>query len=241
MRQAIFSFYVFLSAFALHGQTSSTVSLGIITDYEQSRLIDSFFQIIAEQIDQVTGLQYDISLRDNNIRYEQGDYDLARQTYQDLTSGTDIILLLGGNSIGGPLQGELSVPTIALDVSDPILLGLPYDQGVSGVDNFSYLWRSRDLVGTFEEFQRVFPFDSLAVLVSAESASAFYNEEVLDSVATRINSSITLVPVDEDIDGSLASIGDNYDAVYIRRLLGRSMADIRQICEILKDTPRISL
>ncbi len=234
MRQAIFSFYVFLSAFALHGQTSSTVSLGIITDYEQSRLIDSFFQIIAEQIDQVTGLQYDISLRDNNIRYEQGDYDLARQTYQDLTSGTDIILLLGGNSIGGPLQGELSVPTIALDVSDPILLGLPYDQGVSGVDNFSYLWRSRDLVGTFEEFQRVFPFDSLAVLVSAESASAFYNEEVLDSVATRINSSITLVPVDEDIDGSLASIGDNYDAVYIRSLLGRSMADIRQICEILK-------
>ena len=229
---------MFISWSIGHGQTERNVQFGIITDFTQSEVLDSFLQVIIDQIDQVTGAAISVTLDDDHIVYGQQDPQAISGIYNSLSSDVDYILLVGGVSIMGSLSDEFTVPTIGLNVIDPVLQNLPYTSGISGVPNFTYLWVSRDLQANLVAFKELYPFEQLAMLVNSESMIMYDSprgRQVLDSIADIVECEIVLVPISSDIEASLSAMPQNTDAVYMTTLNGMAESQISQISQELVD------
>ncbi len=218
---------------------SQDVRIAISSDYERSAQADSLFTAIVSEMDRTVGAARQITLLNEGIKYGNRSIEQALASYNELSPQADIILLIGSISTVGALQRtSLVKPTIAVGVVDPELQGLPYIDGTSGKDNFSYLWASQDIFTELEEFRRLLDFERMALLINASSATTIDNEkgrELLDSIKTAFSIEVDIIPVGNDPAAAVNSITDQVDAVFISELNGKSSADISIIADALKE------
>ena len=223
---------------SLNGNAQS-FNLGILTDFEKSVEIDSIFQLVLGEIDRTIGPGTTVELNPDNIRYGMGTIENARVAYNDLEPKVDLIIPFGSVSVKGSLEnGTFSKPTIGIGVIDPYLQSLPYEEGRTGLENFSYIWAVKDIRTELLRFRDIHPFENLSILVNKATSRTFSQErgmKYLDSLETLIEANIELVDVTDDIEASLASMPAATDAVYISYLDGKTLTDIRAIAEYLKD------
>ncbi len=229
--------FLFISLITLYGN-AQTLDLGILTDFERSPEIDSVFQLIVQEANKTVGPARSVQLRPENVRYGVRTPESASAQYEELVSRSDLIIPFGSVSVKGGLEsGPFTKPTIGLGIVDPYLQGLPYEEGRSEVDNFSYIWAVKDLRTELLRFRDIHPFKNLSILVN-KASSVTFNEErgirYLDSLENLLSAQIVVVEVDDNMERSLASIPASTDAVYISYLDGKTTADIRSIAEYLK-------
>lgn len=225
--------------FATISVFSQNISLGISTDFEKSADTDSLFNLIISDINKTVTASYSLKSGDDLINYGNKNINQAVYSYNKLRINCDLILLIGSVSTVGALQSSaIDVPTIAIGVIDPFLQGLPYNNGVSAKDNFSYIWSSRNIFKEYAEFKRVIDFKHLALLTSGSSAVSVNRPkglQLLDSLKHVFSAEIDIIPLGDDIDASFDQLSPNTDAVYLTELneLGRS--EISQIATELKE------
>ena len=217
---------------------SQTIQLGIVADFDKSPIVDSIFQVITTEIDRTTGSSKKVTLAPEHIIYGRNSPEQARASYDLLVSQVDFILVVGGVSVKGALiNPSFSKPTIGLGVIDPDLQEIPLQDGKSGVENFSYIWATQDFEKELTQFEQLYPFDNLSVLVDSSSVITFNQQkarQVVDSLSQLLSTTINIVPVTKDIPGSLSGIPEGTDAVYLTELYPKSPQDIRQISNALK-------
>ena len=235
MQRISWSLYAILVlALPLGKVYAQKTGIGVVTDLEKSSVIDSIIQIMVYEIDRTTGSSKEVVLSPGSVAYGIRSLAQAEKSYNRLAPQVDLILLLGSISTKGALSSGFSTPAIGLGVSDPELQEIPFENGRSGIKNFSYIWASTDFEKEIQQFKRLHNFTSLAILAN-EGAAATFNLEatkkVIDSLGQVFSTAITVVPVGSDPLESLASIPPGIDAVYLSELytsrpsLVKAMAD----------------
>jgi len=212
-------------------------NFGIITDYEQSSELDSIIVMMVKQIDQTIGSGRTVNISSANISYNNSSFEEAALNYQDLAEKTDLIILIGGRSIKGVSdQGILPVPTFGLGVVDPNIQSIPYQEGTSGTPNFTYIWPSNSLEFDLIEFKKIVPYQHLAVLMNSGTAlslAEIQNNPGLKRLEEKLNATITLLELKQDIGSSLENLSSETDAVYISDLGVVSELEIRNLADQL--------
>ena len=149
----------------------------------------------------------------------------------------DFVFLIGGISIKGALNsGIFPKPTIGLGIIDPVLQEIPFREGKSGIQNFSYIWSAQDFEKELTQFKQLFPFENLSILADSASVITFNQQkarQAIDSISESFATTINIVPVTNNIGGSLSAIPDGTDAVYLTELYGKTASHIKQIANEL--------
>lgn len=231
-------FVLLIIIMAVKAATAQTHNLGIVTDFERSSQFDSIVQIIEEEINRTTGPAKSFALdATDGIAYGISTKDEAQSAYAKLSQSSDIVILLGSTSVVGNSELEsFPVPTIGLGIVDPQLQDLPYENGISGISNFTYIWAAKDLQRELSVFQQIVPFENLTILVNESSAPSFNQEKglsYLDSLKRQLSSEIQILQVGTDVEASLSGL--DADAVYVSYLYGKSAAEITNIADGLKN------
>jgi len=215
---------------------SQDFKIGIITDFERIAGVDSVFQMLLSEVNRTTGAGKNFTYSNDHVIYDINDLALAASGYDQLKSEVDFIWLMGSVSIKGTVGIEYSVPTIGFGMIDPNIEEIPYVNETSGIENFSYIWESQNFDQAINVFSDLHEFDTLAVLVS-EGAEITFNMELMqakiDSLEKRISSVVHLIPLDDDIVGSMSKIPEGTYAVYVTLLYGRDDDEIKEIAQEL--------
>ena len=218
--------------------TAQTLTLGIVTDFEKASELDSIFQVFTEEINRTTGPAKEFTLDlEQAVSYNVNTFEGAQKEYNRHSANADLVILFGSKSVRGCVdQNSFPVPTIGLGVIDPHLQDLPYDNGSTGVANFSYIWAGKDLNRELSVFQEIVPFKSLTILANETTAQTFNQEkgyQYLDSLKNQLSTEIQVLQIGTDIENSLSGL--QTDAVYVSYLYGKDAAEVNKIAESLKD------
>ncbi len=231
------TFIILLLALSLGKVYAQKTRIGIITDLEKSVAIDSIIQVIVNEIDRTTGSSKEVTLSTGSVIYGIRSLARAAESYTRLAPQVDLVILLGSISTKGALSSDFNTPAIGLGVTDPGLQGIPFENGRSGIKNFSYIWASTDFIKEIQQFKRLYDFKSLAVLANEGSATTFDLEatkKAIDSLSQVFSSAITVVPVGNNLLESLASIPPGCDAVYLSELYTKHPTEVKLMAEEFK-------
>ncbi|MGI9571262.1 MAG: ABC transporter substrate binding protein [Desulfobulbia bacterium] len=237
MKKGLVILVITLAAFQINAQTQK---LGIITDHEKSAEIDSIFQIIVEEINKTTGPAWKFVLDPTDgISYGISHINEAQSEYQRIAQTSDYIIILGAKSLKGISDlNSFPVPTLAIGIIDPVLQDLPNVNGITGIENFSYIWSAKDLNEELAVFKQVVPFENLTILVNETSSSVFNEEkgmQYIKELEENISASISILEIGSDLETSLGKLLPDTDAIYLSDLQGKSDSDLSIIAESLKE------
>lgn len=213
------------------------VKIGVISDFEETSEVQSYVEQIIAEADQTTGPSRQISL--GASAYGISDVDAATKAYQELSSQTGIILALGSLSAKGISdEDNLQTPVIALGVIDPFLQKLPIEKGMSGKNNFTYIWQTRNLDEEINAFSEVYDFKNLVVFADAKSQPTIDEDKAfdfIDHLSNKMNSNLTVIPVGDNIQESIDKIPEEADAAYFTVLIGRPVEELKSLINHLND------
>lgn len=230
---------LFLILITLNGVLNAqSLKMGILTDYKQSAELDSIFNTIVEEVNQLSQPKANYALN-GEVSYENNTLASASESYDALSAKNDLVILFGSVSIKGSIRPDaMPVKTIGVGLIDPYLQGIPYENGKSGLPNFTYVWSVQDIKTEITEFQRITPFNNLLILVNDQTAPTFREEQsqkYFEDLKKQLNLNINVAYVGNDISSIDHDISNEYDAVYLSNLDGKSKEDIQHIAQILKD------
>ena len=227
----LFLFLLLNQSFKLSAQD---FKIGIITDFKKNEIVDSVFQALLVEVNRTTGAGKNFTINEEHIKYSVNTFNESAFQYAEMTTKVDFVWLVGSVSIKGTVDMRYPVPTIGLGLTDPRVEEIPYDGFKTGVENFTFIWESQNLETEISLFSELYKFDTLSILVDDGSQLTF-NQSIakarLDSISEVLASVIHLVPVNSDINGSLAKIPNGTDAVYVTLLYGRTDQEIQAIAD----------
>ena len=137
---------------------------------------------------------------------------------------TDLVVTLGVlASHAAAHRASLSKPVIAPFISDRGLQSLPYQNGVSGKRNLSYVSLDVDIQRDLVAFHEIVPFSRLAFLLDGAISEAIPGARIeVDRVAKELGARVTQVAVQTSAAQALAAIPKDTQAVYVGPLPGLS-------------------
>jgi outer membrane protein TolC/ABC-type uncharacterized transport system substrate-binding protein len=212
---------------------SQEFKLGVVTDFGNTAQMDSVLRLIVNQIDQTTGTGKRVTFAPEDASFNNDTFEAAAENYQRLAKSTDFVVLIGGNSIKGvSALTTLPVPAFGLGIIDPVIQEIPYEKGKSGVANFTYIWSTNGLEADLKEFGEVVPFSNITLLTNPGTAYSLMSDAQnpgLIALEEKLNISVNVVEMEEDILLSLEEIDPATEAVYIADPGVRSKEEIRML------------
>lgn len=211
--------------------------IGIISDYSESPYLDVIIDQAIKEIDQATGLSKRISL--GAIFFEVNDIQSAQRSYHQMESQADLIIGFGSITAKGLSSLEsLPIPVISLGIIDPALQDIPYVNGVSGKQNFTYIWLARNLEKELEAFNKIHDFSNLVVFVD-EKAVKTVNEQkarnLIDSLSIQLNADLSIIPIGTSTERVISGLPEKTDAVYLTVLLSQNEEQIQTLVHQLNE------
>lgn len=219
-------------------------NVGVISDFEKSPNLESIINQMIQEIDQTTGSSQKISLE--AATFGVGDTESAQRTYLQLDGQVDLLIALGSITAKSlSLLHSLSIPVIALGIIDPMLQEIPYVNGTSGKENFTYIWQTQDLEKELEAFNEVHDFKKVAVFVDEKAASTVSTQKgrnLIDSLSKKLDAALSIIPVGANVEQVINQLPAETDAAYFTVLLSQTESQIRLLINQLNErkTPTFS-
>ena len=111
---------------------------------------------------------------------------------------------------------DIPKPVIASFVLNPEAQGIPSEGVSSGVKNLNYIAFSADLAGNLKEFQRIAPFDTIAILVNEKVIKAYPMLALnVEKKVREIGYKAKLIGVGENIDKLVEVLAKRANAAYL--------------------------
>lgn len=213
--------------------------IGIVTDFKQSNKLDSIVQIMVKQIALTLGSGKHLRLLKENISTQNVNEEKTLKNYLRISKTTDLVFLIGGNSIQAVSQQKLfPKPTFGIGLIDPIIQGIPYLKGKSNVPNFTYLSYINRLESDLEKFKTIVPFQHLTLLVNSGNSITLNGNKShsgLNILKEKLNIEIDVLELGNDINAVMKGINANSDAVYIADFGILTNAEMRTLADRLAD------
>lgn len=231
------TFILILLMILLQPLRAQDFSLGVVTDYNQTTELDSILKLMVNQIDQTLGSLRNIDLNRENISFDNVTQEKAAANYGNIADKTDLVILIGGKSIKGVYDnGQFPVPTFGIGVIDPVIQGIQYSNGKSGIPNFTYIWATNGLEKNLSEFKKLVPFEHLTILANpgtALSLNSNSGNQGMILMEEKLMAGIQTLEMENDIAASLEKLNPETDAVYISDLGVRKPGEIRELAKLL--------
>lgn len=196
--------------------------IGIVTDFEQSKQLDSIIQIIVKQFDQTLGSGKNVTLPGENVSYRNLTLEETAKNYGKIAENTDLVVLIGGNSIKAVTkQKSFPKPTFGIGVIDPLIQEIPYINGKSGIRNFTYICKVNRLETDLTEFKKIVPFKHLTFMVNPGTTitlNANKTNSGISQLEEKLDIKIDVLEMGGDITALINGIKPETDAVYISDL-----------------------
>ncbi len=214
------------------------VNIGIIVDGPWAGN-EPFRQLTITEVTAVTEGEFDVRFPDE--AYLIGDWTLedARANLNRLLEDPTVDLVVTWGLLASHAAccyGVLPKPVIAPVIIDTHLQGVPYESGVSGVENFSYVAMPDNLANELPLYLDIVPFDHVAILVNGALVEAIPDlpERTRQSIAG-FGVDFEYVPVYGSADDALSRIPEEADAVYAWPLFQMSPEEFQRLVDGLNE------
>ena len=116
-------------------------------------------------------------------------------------------------------QKRLHKPVIGTAIIDIAIQGVPFLQGISGVDNLNYLTSPKSFERDVQEFREIVEFEHLSILVTDTIIQAIPElRSKVTAAAHQYGIQIDLISVGADVPAALSDISAQTDAVSLTPL-----------------------
>lgn len=224
------------------------VQVGFLTDFKLSPRTTEITAAIQAELQRTIGANKQVKTDPTRLMSCDWDVNTAAEKYRQLVRNCDLIVVLGATATKGALQTQpFSVPTLALGVIDPELQGVPItEEYTSGIPNFSYVLSAPNLKGELTTFKEIKDFKHLVILVDQRTSGIMDEEkgrERIKGIREEFGIEVDILPVTDDIAGSLDAMPVGADAVYLGIPYERSREDVERIAEglIAKKLPSFAM
>jgi outer membrane protein len=215
-----FTSLFFLITLGLHA--FGQVRIGVISDLPRTNSIEKLVQSIIEETDRTTGVNLKVSSSDDLQFYDISSFSEVQKVYA--STKADLFITIGGMATKSLSRlPSLQKPVIGIGVIDHALQEIPYVEGRSGKDNFTYLLTSRDIISEIESFKKVNDFEELTIVTDpalSKSINAIQAQALVDSLKKALNINIRTVQAGDDPLKTIEEIGIP-EAVYLVSLFGK--------------------
>jgi outer membrane protein TolC/ABC-type uncharacterized transport system substrate-binding protein len=225
-----FLFYSMLLTFCLSSQAKS-VNIGMVLDGQAQRDIVPLEQIKREII-AITKGEFEVHFPSHKLIDSHWQLDEIRAAISKLNQddSIDLVLTIGLLASHEAAQFEtLKKPVIALVVADRVLQELPYVNGISGKQNFTYISDNHTVEQDIRRFYQLTPFKHLVIPADHNILKALPS---LTSIATQVQKELgfrlTFIPVYDRLDTILSDTPKTADAIYIPPLMRFSKQVVKE-------------
>jgi len=239
------TFVCFLLAFSNYAP-AKTINIGIVLDRTSKRESLPIEQIKKEIISLNQG-EFNINFPIDKGINASWQRDKARAAIATLNqdNSVDLILTLGllASHEAAHFNG-LNKPVIAPVIADRVLQKIPYKNGISNKNNFTYINTNHSVEQDLRQFFLLTPFKQLLFPIDEVILKAFPALRVMtDQVQNELGFNITFMPVGESLSMVLQKMPDTIDAVYLPPYARFSQAELKSFAEglINKNIPSFSL
>jgi len=196
----------------------SEVNVAIVVDGPWERNTE-VRDLTRQEILALTEGEFDVRFPDEY--YLTGDWTVegAMANLLDLLENPDVDLVIAWGVLSSHAiccLVNVNKPVIAPVVLDIRLQGVPYDAGVSGVPNLSYVALPDTTADEIVRFREVFPFDRIALLANAAIVEAIPDLDTRTELALAgMGIDFEYVAVGFEAAGALAAIPEESQAVFM--------------------------
>ena len=210
------------------------VRIGIVVDGPWDHN-DMVRELTVTEIKALTDGEFEVRFPDEAYVIGDWTYEKARANIRRLLDDPDVDLVLTWGLLSSHAIccfGNLPKPVIAPVVLDPLLQGLPYENGRSGVSNLNYVSLPDTLKRQLEVFRGIVPFDHVAIVTNGSLLETI--PEIIERTALNIAGTgvgFEYVAATESADEVLSALSDDVEAVYVWPLFQFSDEEYRKLIE----------
>lgn len=236
----------FTLLFGFLNSHAKTVNIAMVFDGPMKREIAPI-KLIQQEILAITQNEFDVQFPTNLTVTGQWQLAGIREAITKLEQdkSVDIILTYGVLSSHLASQFEsLSKPVIATIIADRVLQELPYTEGVSGKNNFTYITDNHKIEDDIKQLFRLTPFKHLVVPADHNILEALPSlTKTVTGVQKQLSFKLTFIPVFNNLGNTLAEIPATADALYIPPLMRFNKQTIKTFSDqiTLRGLPSFSL
>ncbi len=193
------------------------VNIGVVVDGPWLNN-DWIRELTSTEVKTLTEGEFDVRFPDEHYLIGDGTYLTAQDNIRRLLDDSDVDLVITWGLISSHAVccfGNPPKPVIAPVVLDPLLQGLPFENGRSGVPNLNYVTLPDTLARQLQLFRDIVPFEHVAILTSAQLVEAI--PEIMERTSNLTGSELAFeyVPVGVSAKEALQALSPSVDAVYV--------------------------
>lgn len=214
------------------------VRVGVVVDgpWEGN---DMILSLTTREVVALTAGEFDVQLDPADYRIADWTLEGVRDEVDSLLADPEVDVLIAWGVLASHTlccRQSLPKPVLAPLIFDVVLQDIPYQDGVSGMPNLSYVALPDNLVNELRTFREIVPFRRLAFL-SNETFLEGIPEIMLTAseIVDELGIDFVFVPVGDRADEALARIGPDVEAVYVWPQFQLSVEERQRLVDGLKE------
>ena len=197
-------------------------NIGVVQD-GPSELIDETKQIFIEEITSLISGEFDIRFPEDKTFVGNGTIEGIKSGFDRLLADKEVDFILTLGIVAADYAGHyngLSKPVIAPFTLGTRLQGLPYANGISGVNNLNYLDVPFLMQRNIEIFREIVRFNRLGFFISKNIIESvpIISSHLLD-LGDELGIEIIIIPIGGSVEEMIAAIPDNIEAAFVNPLI----------------------
>jgi len=197
-------------------QPRPTIDVAFVHDRAVSSWAQGFHDSLRLEVQRVLDVDYSVRTPAELVFTGDGTAASVRAALEQALGASGVELVIASGPLGSREAGLLPArarPVIGTMILDPGYQGVPMVDGTSGVDNYTYVTTGNIIAADLEALDRVLDYRRLVILGSGSFVEALPARAELP--AEYAGHDLTAVAVGGTVDGRLAQVPADADAVYL--------------------------
>jgi len=208
-------------------QARPTIDVAFVHDRAVSNWAQGFHESLRQEVRRVLDVDYTVRMPAELVFTGDGTAASVRAALEQALGTSDVEFVIASGPLGSREAGLLPArarPVIGTMILDPGFQGVPMVDGTSGIDNYTYVTTGNILAADLEALDRVLDYRRLVILGSGSFVEALpAGAELPEKYAGR---DLTVVVAGGSVDGTLAQVPANTDAVYLLPMIEMTRDEI---------------
>ena len=208
-------------------QPRPTVDVAFVHDRAVSSWAQGFHDSLRHEVRRILDVDYTVRTPAELVFTGDGTAASVRAALERALGASGVELVIASGPLGSREAGLLPArarPVIGTMILDPGYQGVPMVDGTSGVDNYTYVTTGNILAADLEALDRVLDYRRLVILGSGSFVEALPAGAELP--AEYAGHDLTAVVADGTVDGTLAQVPADADAVYLLPMIEMTRDEI---------------
>ncbi len=226
------------TAFPQSPKSQPVIHIGIVMD-GYWELNERYLSLLKKEILDLTSGEFDVRFPEDKLIVSDWTAGGVGSDMDRLLADNRVDMIIALGIIAShdvALRGILSKPVIAPFILDADLMGFPLEAEASGIKNFNYVNIPDIIVRDVQSFLKVAEFKKLAYLINFRYLDAVPDLRTRGKILLeKIGIDLEVIGVGETIDGVLAELPPDIEAVFLGPLTVLPRREFLRLVDYLKE------